>query len=286
VPAPGYRARAARVLWAALLAGASLAPLRAQPCAELPAERAVSDGGSGCLAVLPVVPPDHGDRSSPRVLIVMIHGDRTGSLERRHLDRWIELGRALQAEGRRVLLLIRPGYRTPDGDSSGWANPRDDDYTAENVARVAGALASLRRTLQPQRIVLVGHSGGAATAALVLGRHPGAADAALLLGCPCDVPPWREHRARQRGGFDRPWTQSLNPLAFVSGIAVSTPVHAATGTLDDNTLPRFAAHWVARAVARGVAASHEEVEGHDHGSILRWDGIAPRLQALIAALPD
>jgi pimeloyl-ACP methyl ester carboxylesterase len=277
------RCRAAR-LCAALLIGLPAALLQAQPCAELPAERTVSDGRSGCLAVVPVAPPPGADR--PRVLVVMIHGDRTGSLEQRHVDRWVEVGRALQAADRRALLLIRPGYRTPAGDSSGWANPRDDDYTAENTARVAGALVALRQTLQPQRIVLVGHSGGAATAALVLGRHPGAADAALLLGCPCDLPPWRDHRNLQRGGFDRAWSHSLNPLAFVSGIVAATPVHVATGARDDNTLSRFAISWVERAAARGVAAAFEEVPGHDHGSILRWDGIAPRVQALIAALPD
>jgi len=272
-------------LCAALLAGVPAGPLHAQPCAELPAERMVSDGRSGCLAVVPVAPPTGAD-PPPRVLVVMIHGDRTGSLEQRHVDRWVEVGRALQADDRRALLLIRPGYRTPAGDSSGWANPRDDDYTAENTARVAGALAALRQTLRPQRIVLVGHSGGAATAALVLGRHPGAADAALLLGCPCDVPPWRDHRNLQRGGFDRAWSHSLNPLAFVSGIVAATPVHVATGARDDNTLSRFAMRWVERAAARGVAAAFEEVPGHDHGSILRWDGVAQRVQALIAALPD
>jgi len=128
--------------------------------------------------------PGNGSSAEPRVLVVMIHGDRTGTLEQRHIDRWVEVGRTLQADDRRVLFIVRPGYRTPAGNSSGWANPRDDDYTAENVDRVAGALSSLRNTHRARHVVLVGHSGGAALAALVLGRHPGVADAALLLGCP------------------------------------------------------------------------------------------------------
>lgn len=258
---------------------------QAQPCAQLPPQRAVPDGGSGCLAIVPMAPDQDGAATPARVLVVMLHGDRGGTLEQRHLDRWSAVGRALQADGHLPMLMIRPGYRTPAGDSSGWANPRDDDYTAGNVARIAGALAHLRQAMRPRYVVLVGHSGGAAMAALVLGRHPGAADAALLLGCPCEVPAWRDHRNMQRAGADRPWTHSLSPLAFVTGIPPGTPVVAATGAQDDNTLPRFAQHWVQAAVARGVRASFEEPPGHDHGSILRWESLPARVQALVAALP-
>lgn len=269
----------------ALLAVAQTVPARAQVCTELPPERTVSDGRAGCLAVVPVGDPRREGRPPPRVLVVMIHGDRTGSLEQRHIDSWLRVGRSLQAEDRHAVLLIRPGYQTPAGNSSGWANPRDDDYTAENMARVAGALVSLRQGSGAQRVVLVGHSGGAATAALVLGRHPGAADAAILIGCPCDVPPWRTHRNGQRGSVDRPWMNSLNPLSHVGGIPPATPVIAITGADDDNTLSRFAIRWVDQAVSRGVKASFEEIPGFDHGTILRWDGLAQRLQTLIASFP-
>lgn len=260
-------------------------PARAQACSDLPPDRMVDDGNGGCLALVPVTGDAASNaRPSARVLVVMIHGDGTGLLEQRHLDSWSRVGRRIETADRRAVLLIRPGYRTPAGNSSGWANPRDDDYTAGNIARVAGALTTLRRTLKPRHVVVVGHSGGAATAALVLGRHPGVVDAALLLGCPCDVPPWRAHRNGQRGGTDRPWTNSLNPLAFVVGIPPGTPVIAATGADDDNTLPHFARRWADQAAARGVRATFEDVPGHGHGSILRWEGIAHRLQALIAAL--
>jgi predicted esterase len=283
------------------------AQVLAQSCTQLPPHRSVSDGRSGCLALVPVdhapsevgpapgvmagaqdpgaAMPGNGSSAVQRALVVMIHGDRTGTLEQRHIDRWMEVGRTLQAHDRLVLFMVRPGYRTPSGNSSGWANPRDDDYTAANVDRVAGALASLRQMHQAHRIVLVGHSGGAALAALVLGRHPGVADAALLLGCPCDVPPWRDHRNMQRGGGDRPWTNSLNPLSFVHGIPPGTPVLAATGSQDDNTLPRFQQRWVEAAASKGVRAQAEEVPGHDHGSILRWSGLPHRVQMLVDALP-
>jgi pimeloyl-ACP methyl ester carboxylesterase len=282
---PSFARHAIAGLAVALLLGilpASTA--RAQACAGLPAERSAPDGQGGCLALVPVEGPARDAATPPRALVVMIHGDGTGSLEQRHVDAWMQVGRVLAAEDRVVALMIRPGYRSPAGDSSGWANPRDDDYTAANMERVAGALAALRQAHRPRHVVLVGHSGGAATAALVLGRHPGAADAALLLGCPCDVPPWRRHRNAQRGQGDRPWLNSLNPMDFVASIATATPVIAATGMRDDNTLPAFARRWVEQASAAGIDAHYEDVPGLGHAGILRWDGIANRVEALLAAL--
>ena len=269
---------------AMLLALQPASSARAQACAELPAGRAASDGQGGCLALVPAGEVARDAATPPRALVVMIHGDGTGSLEQRHVDAWMRVGEALATGDRVVALMIRPGYRSPAGDSSGWANPRDDDYTSVNIARVAGALAALRLAQRPRHVVLVGHSGGAATAALVLGRHPGAADGALLLGCPCDVPPWRQHRDAQRGQTVRPWHNSLNPLDFAASIAPGTPVIAATGMRDDNTLPLFARRWVEQAAAAGAGARYEDVPGLGHAGILRWDGIARRVEALLASL--
>lgn len=251
----------------------------AQPCQELPPPRSVADG-QGCLAVVPVSEAP-GER---RVLVVMLHGDSTGTLENRHIERWTGIGQSLSAAGRVVLFLVRPGYRSPAGHSSGWANPRDDDYTARNVDRVAQALRQLRQSYQAQKLVLVGHSGGAATSALVLGRHPDIADGALLLGCPCDVPPWREHRNSQRGGGS-PWSNSLNPLDAVAGLRTGVPIWVATGAQDDNTLPVFGQRWAEAAAARGAQARFEPVPGRDHASIQRWPEIAQRVNQLLESLP-
>jgi len=137
---PAPLARAAGVLAAAFVLALATCGVRAalaQPCAELPPERMVSDRHSGCLAVLPAGPRN----ARPQALVVMLHGDRGGELEQRHVDGWLRVGQSLGRDDRTVLFLVRPGYRSPAGDSSGYANPRDDDYTAHNVARVAGAVS-------------------------------------------------------------------------------------------------------------------------------------------------
>lgn len=258
----------------AVLASSSFA----ESCANLPHPRSVADS-QGCLAVVPVSDTP-GER---RVVVAMLHGDSVGRLEDRHLERWTGIGQSLTAPGRVVVFLVRPGYRSPAGDSSGWANPRDDDYTAQNVDRVAQALRNLRKAYQADKVVLVGHSGGAATSALVLGRHPDAADGALIMGCPCDVPPWRDHRNSQRGGGG-PWLNSLNPLDAVAGVRAGTPVIVATGAQDDNTLPLFGQRWAEAAAARGVAVKFEAVPGRDHASIQRWPEIGRRVGEVVDAL--
>lgn len=268
-----------RCLLIAVVATVLSSRVWAQPCQELPRPRSVDDG-QGCLAVVPV----SDTPGTQRVLLALLHGDSRGELENRHLERWSAIGQSLAAPGRVVVFLVRPGYRSPAGHSSGWANPRDDDYTARNVDRVAQALRQLRQAYQAEKLVLVGHSGGAALSALVLGRHADAADAALLLGCPCDVPPWREHRNRQRGGGS-PWSSSLNPLDAVAGLRAATPVWLATGAEDDNTLPIFGQRWAEAAAARGAAARFEAVPGRDHASIQRWPEIPRRVAQLLQALP-
>ena len=170
-----------------------------QGCSELPAEKTISDQKGGCLALVPIGTP----LVTAKTLVVLLHGDGEGQLGQRQIDRWTAIGRSLSAPDRNVVFMIRPGYQSPAGNSSGWANPKDDDYTAANMARVAGALGALKTAYKSEKLVLVGHSGGAATSALVLGKHPGVADAALLLGCPCDVPPWRDHRNAQRRDLDQ-----------------------------------------------------------------------------------
>lgn len=252
----------------------------AQSCAELSHPRSVADS-QGCLAVVPVSDLP-GQR---RVVVALLHGDSGGALEQRHVERWKAIGATLSAPGRVVVFLLRPGYHSPAGNSSGWANPRDDDYTSVNVDRVAQALRNLRKVYQADNVILVGHSGGAAISALILGQHPDAADGALMLGCPCDVPPWREHRNSQRGGRSEGWTHSLNPLDAVAGLRPGTPVFIATGELDDNTLAKFGKRWSDAAAAQGANAQFEAVAERDHASIQRWPLIGQRVEALLKALP-
>jgi pimeloyl-ACP methyl ester carboxylesterase len=69
---------------------------------------------------------------------------------------------------------LRPGYKDDTGEQSEGKRglTTGDNYTPEVVDAVASATDQLRTRFHPARTVLVGHSGGAAIAANVLGRWP------------------------------------------------------------------------------------------------------------------
>ena len=82
--------------------------------------------------------------------------------------------------------ILRPGYTDPSGDrSSGdMGKAVGDNYTPEVVDAVASAARQLEEVFNARAVVLVGHSGGGAIVANVLGRHPDVADGALLGSAP------------------------------------------------------------------------------------------------------
>ncbi|MBZ1349699.1 lysophospholipase [Alcaligenaceae bacterium LF4-65] len=257
---------------------------QAQGCASLAQDRSIADG-KGCLTVWSPVThaatgKDEQSQVSPPILVVLLHGDSGGGLAQRHLDRWTKTANILSGQNQTLVFLVRPGYRSPVGDSSGWANQHDDDYTAGNVERVATALQNLRVRYNASKVIVVGHSGGAAITALLLGRFPSSLDGAILLGCPCDVPPWRQHRGAQRGR-QTPWPNSLNPMDAVANIPTDKVVLAVTGSLDDNTLPLFAQAWINAVSARGVNARFILAPDLDHTNILLWPGLSEQLRQTI-----
>jgi len=113
--------------------------------------------------------------------------------------------------------VLRPGYSDPAGDRSSGDLGRAiaDNYTPEVVDAVARAARELSNAYHATKIVLVAHSGGAAVAADLLGRHPGLARGAVLVGCACDPTAWRRKRRTETGNpmFDGP-TRSLPSRTF------------------------------------------------------------------------
>ena len=91
-------------------------------------------------------------------------------------------------------------------------------------------MTSLKKHHKAKRVVLVGHSGGAAISGIIFGRSPGLVDTVILAACPCDVPRWRE----MRRGYNT-WTRGLSPHDFSNKVSHGARVIALTGEHDDNT---------------------------------------------------
>ena len=202
----------------------------------------------------------------PGVLAVFLHGDSSGRVELR-ADRGAAFSLADKLRLTTVALQ-RPGYVSELGKSDGYNRERDDDYTPGNVRIVAAALAHLRQLNPGKKLLLIGHSGGSAMAALTAARFPASADAYMVAACPCDVPAWREWRQASAGRGGQ-WTNSLSPQAEASKVPGGTRIALLVGSRDDNTLPKFSEAFLAQLQSQGVKANLMLADGAGHSSVIQ-----------------
>ncbi len=183
--------------------------------------------------------------------------------------------------------LLRPGYVDSGGDRSDGerGDAAGDNYTPEVTDGVAQAVRDLKMSVRARHVVLVGHSGGAAIAANVLGRYPGLADAALLVACGCDPEAWR---ARMRQSSSHPmWrgeTRSLLPLDLAEGVRRGVVVRLVVGQQDATALPEYSARYAERLRQRGVDAQVTVVPGVGH-DIMFEPAVFSGLEQLLRSLP-
>jgi pimeloyl-ACP methyl ester carboxylesterase len=190
-------------------------------------------------------------------LVVFLHGDTSSGGPSSYLYPYAA---TFADKNTVVVALIRPGYYDEARDQSGGSDlGRNDNYTPENVDAVAAAVTALRERHKASRVVLFGHSGGAATSAIILGRKLGTADAAVLLGCPCDLRAWRAGLGR------RDWQRSLSPIEFEEKIPAEARVVAAVGASDSNTFPKLSEDYVKRLGDRGIKARYLPIPDAGHG---------------------
>ena len=123
--------------------------------------------------------------------------------------------------------------------------------------------------------MVVGHSGGAATTAVLLGMKPGLIDGAVLVACPCDVAAWRSGR--------RAWSRSENPILWADRVGRATRVVALTGDRDDNTAPELARGYVAALAARGIDAVFRALPGESHNGAFRSPEVLEAVRSLARA---
>ena len=170
-----------------------------------------------------------------------------------------------------AVALLRPGYADPTGRRSdgrrGWTT--GDNYTPQVLDQLAAAVLDARRRYGAAQVTLVGHSGGAALAALLLERRPWVAERGVLVSCPCDLHAWRRHMARLQ--LNPVWflpVRSLSPTETVGRIRPGVPVMVLVGERDDVAPPRFSRAFVEAARKKGVPARLVVVPGAGHELLL------------------
>jgi len=179
--------------------------------------------------------------------------------------------------------LLRPGYTDNAGDRSDgdMGNAALDNFTPEVVDAIAVVVDKLKKRFGARRVLLVGHSGGAAIAANILGRHPESADAALLVACGCDPDAVRARMRQTRGSpiWKGP-TRSLQPLALAANVRADAIVRLIVGEKDDTALPEYSLQYAQALKKRGIDVRVAVVPSLGHNILLT----APVLTALAEIL--
>ena len=248
---------AARIFLAALLTSVTATAAHATPCDPEDFETKVT-GVSQCLLIRRFGP------TAPARMVVWIHGDVSSGGPANYHFRYAQQA-ALEFSASNVMsvAVVRPGYPDGTGESSTVSflhSGRFDHYTRENLEEVGAVIEKLRQKYKPETLVLVGHSGGAATAAVLIGTKADLADGAVLVSCPCELVSWRMGR--------RSWTRSENPTDWIGKISPSTRVIALTGTKDDNTPQSLAIAYVDALKARGIRAAFQPIPDGAHLGVL------------------
>ncbi len=207
-------------------------------------------------------------------LIVALHGDapfNNPSYQYRFAELVSELSDDTVSVG-----LLRPGYTDADGRTSDGERGLTvgDNYDAERVASISSAIESLSTRYNARKVILAGHSGGAAITAKLLALHPGLVDHAFVVSCPCDINRWRADRFAASGyeGF-RGDLNVQSPIDLAQDVPATSKVSILVGRDDANTTPDLSRAYFDALKAAGKQAHFQVVEG-DHEIFLAEDVVS------------
>jgi pimeloyl-ACP methyl ester carboxylesterase len=213
------------------------------------------DGQLECLAIQTTNPLKV---TKPRNVLVFLHGDSSrGGLFDRHFKHFTTF-----ANKDTVFVgMMRPGYAdSKKNASTGDKMGGGDSYTAHNVDAVANGLRNLKAKYKARHLVVVGYSGGAATAGVILGRHPEVIDSAILIACPCDLnirrQAWKNQNIKAR--------RSISPHEVADKVFKTTQITAITGEADTNTTPEQVTGYIATLKSQGNKARYIEIPKATH----------------------
>ena len=208
------------------------------------------------------------------VLMVALHGDaafNNPSYQYRFAQLVSERAEDIVAVG-----LLRPGYTDADGRTSDGERGLTvgDNYDEERVASIASALESLSTRYNARKVILAGHSGGAAITAKLLALHPGILDHAFIVSCPCDINRWRADMFAASGfeGFKGD-LNVRSPIDLAKDVPGTSKVSILVGRYDAVTAPYLSRAYFDALKTAGKQAYFRVIEG-DHEIFLTEDVVS------------
>ena len=232
-----------------------LMPVYAYASCESPDNVKYVSGSEHCLAIKTLPPSSRYKKT----LVVALHGSLSRGGD---ADYIIRVARRAARYGAVGVAMARPGYTLDGRTSSGVATRdqnRDEIYTADEISSIGVAVDSLKKHHGAERVVMVGHSGGAVISGVILGGFAPLVDAAILVSCPFDIPKWRYSLGR------KPFANAESPSDYLSLVLKSSKIFALTGERDTNTSPELAQDYVNKARGMGLDATFYSIERAGHG---------------------
>lgn len=219
-------------------------------------------GGAFRLRMRPFISEE---LSANPTLIVVIHGDAPFNEPEYHYV----FAAKVAATHRDVVAvgLLRPGYTDPQGNKSDGerGDSAGDNLNVINTEAIADAIDGLKRRWSARKVVVAAHSGGAALAANILGRHPALIDHALLVSSVYDVEKWRQYMFEQTG---EPMFQgkidTLSPIEQITGMLDQVEVTLMVGTEDEIAPISFSEQYEIAARKHGKRVRLVRLEGEGH----------------------
>ncbi len=173
--------------------------------------------------------------NSNPTLVLVLHGDAPFN----NPSYQYGIAKKIAKENENVVAVgvLRPGYTDNEGNKSkgkkGYAT--GDNYTKEVLASIHTLTAELKEKYKPSKVILLGHSGGAAIAANLLAQYANVYTDAVLISCPCDLHAWRAHMKKRRPK-SKVWDKevsSLSPIEELKSIDNSAQIMVVHGDKDE-----------------------------------------------------
>ncbi|NER83538.1 MAG: alpha/beta fold hydrolase, partial [Leptolyngbya sp. SIO1D8] len=206
------------------------------------------------------------------VLCVVLHGDAPGN---RPEYQYIMASQIAQANDNVVTVaLLRPRYEDPTGNISDGerGDSVGDNWNAKNTDSIAEAIETLGEKTNARKVVLIGHSGGAAIAANIIARHYSLIHGVILVSFPGDVNHWRRYMFTKTGADAfKGDIDSLSVLQDIDQISDALKIRLIVGEADDVTPPELGLQYAALLEDAGKTVDVVRVGSKGHEIFLEPD---------------
>jgi predicted esterase len=163
--------------------------------------------------------------------------------------------------------ILRPGYTDPLGRTSDGikGDAIGDNYEEKRVNQIAQAITKLEMLYSPSKVILAGHSGGAAITANLISLFPLLIDHAFIVSCPCDVNAWREDMfSLTNKSIFKGKIETLSPIDLVEHLNKNSIISLFVGKDDKVARPILSEKYQTAAKKEGSKVTLEIIEGqHD-----------------------